>query len=120
LGAKRCFPDRASRRPCILEIRTADRGRGHRLGAAVATGAHDDGGQVLAPAGDLAWGDRRDAVVAEACLEPGLEALQVPADLGLDLGRADATNAKVELALHPHRQAVVTAAGHVGDPEHLS
>jgi hypothetical protein len=90
------------------------------VGAAVAALADHGGGQVLAPAGDLPWGDRRDTVVAQARLEPILEPLQVPADLGLHLGRADPADPKVEVALDPHRQAVVTTGGRAGDPEHLS
>jgi hypothetical protein len=33
--------------------------------------------------------ERREAVIAEACLEPRLEAPQMAGDLGLDLGRAN-------------------------------
>jgi hypothetical protein len=92
---------------------------GHRCRLSVAA-AVACGGQVVAPGSHLARGDGRGPVASEAIGDPGGEAFQMPGDLGADLRRADPTHRQVEVALLPHRQAVVGRAEVLGELDHLS
>ncbi|WP_243726920.1 hypothetical protein [Actinocrispum wychmicini] len=65
----------------------------HRLCSALGEHADGGGGQVVAPAGDLARGDRRDPVVPVAVGEPIPEPVQVPGDLRGDFRGADPSTA---------------------------
>ncbi|MBO3752131.1 hypothetical protein J5X84_39220 [Streptosporangiaceae bacterium NEAU-GS5] len=65
------------------------------------------GGHVVAPGGDLARGDSRDAVVAEPAGLPGGGPVQMPGDLLGGLVGADPAHGQLKVALDPHGQAVV-------------
>src|SRR2546421_2218768 len=74
-------------------------------GSVTADGAF--GGQVVAPGGDLAGGDRGDPVVAKSFGEPAGEPVQVPGDLPGHLVRPYAPHRQVEVPLGPGAEAVI-------------
>jgi hypothetical protein len=110
--------DPGEQRRQVREV-VVDGRRRHRRGRAVAA-AVADGGQMVAPGAHLARGDGREPVVPESVDDPGGEALQMPGDLDGDLCRADPAHGQIEVALRPHRQAVVGRIEVLGKPDHLS
>ncbi|MGV9595464.1 hypothetical protein ACWDR1_02245 [Streptosporangium sandarakinum] len=110
--------DPGEQRRDLREV-VVDGRRRHRRGRAVASDVAG-GGQVVAPGAHLARGDGREPVVPEAVGDPGGEALQMPGDLGGDLGRADPAHGQFEVALRPDWEAVVGRIEVFGKPDHLS